>query len=232
MRDIVFRPTSKNAELLADKPKPARSCIPKWFKDIPKFENGVMEIDEGGGANTTMKACMPFLDTFTTGYIQETWCDIYIDTTNPESISWKFPIQPVILRDRLGKNMYPKIEGFSKNELAWQQVWTPKLPDGYSMIYTHPLNRFDLPFLSLTGIIDNDSYYMEDVANHPVFFKEGFKGVIPKGTPMFQMIPMKRDEWQSKFEKYDEDLVVKFSSVKSFFVDGYKKMYWNKKSYN
>ncbi len=99
------------------------------------------------------------------------------------------------------------------------------------MIYTHPFNRYDLPFLSLTGIIDNDTYYMENLANHPFFVREGFVGIIPKGTPMLQMIPIKRDRWSSKFEKYDEDLKIRFQDLRKYFTDGYKKLYWNKKEY-
>lgn len=229
MKKIIFRPNSETAAKIVPKPKPAKHYFPDWYKKKPKFDNNKMEININGQANTTMKACMPFLDTFTSGYIQETWCDIYFKN-NGENIEWRYASNPEILESRL--RSYIHIDGFSSEEFAWRQVWIPQLPRGYSMLYTHPLNRFDLPFLSLSGIVDNDQYYMENLANHPFFVKEGFEGIIPKGTPMIQMIPIKRDSWSSSFEDYSEDLKLKFLNVRSYFYDGYKKLYWQKKNYS
>jgi hypothetical protein len=231
MKKIVFRPNSRLVENSVQKPKPAKFYFPQWYKDIPKFENNKMEIGMNGMANLTMKSCMPFFDTFTTGYIQETWCDIYIKQ-NEGGCEWRYSSQPEIMEQRNSVHQYPTIAGFSKKELAWRQTWIPQLPAGYSMLYTHPLNRFDLPFLSLSGIIDNDKYYMENLANHPFFIKEGFTGIIPKGTPMFQMIPIKRDLWTSTFGSYSEDLLKGVFAIRQFFFDGYKKVYWQKKNYS
>lgn len=228
-KDILFRPLSKEAQLLVDKPKPAKSYFPQWYKDVPKMEPPLPNTDQVM-YQPTMKSCMPFFDSFTAGYIQETWCDLYIDSTKGQ-LTWRYPMEPAIVGSRQARNHYPKIEGFSEHEIAWRQMWIPQLPKGYSMIYTHPFNRYDLPFLSLTGIIDNDTYYMENLANHPFFVREDFVGIIPKGTPMFQMIPIKRDSWVSKFGEYDEDLKTRFQDLRKFFTDGYRKLYWNKKEY-
>lgn len=229
MKKIIFRPNSELVEKIVPAPKPAKNFLPDWYKKTPKFENRKLEINLRGQPNATMKACMPFLDTFTSGYIQETWCDIYFkhDGTN---IEWRYASEPAILETRIPSYMH--IKGFAPDEFAWRQVWIPQLPNGYSMLYIHPLNRFDLPFLSLSGIIDNDRYYMETIANHPFFIKEGFEGIIPKGTPMFQMIPIKRESWTSKINRYSEELKYKFLDVKSYFYDGYKKIYWQKKNYS
>jgi hypothetical protein len=231
MKKIIFRPSSKLAENVVEKPKPSKFYFPQWYKDIPKFDNNKMKIDSNGQANLTMKSCMPFFDTFMTGYIQETWCDIYIDD-NENDADWKYSSQPPIIEERFSFHKYPLIDGFSEKEFSWRQPWIPQLPNGYSMLYTHPFNRFDLPFLSLSGIVDNDNFYMEPIGNHPFFIRKGFKGIIPRGTPMFQMIPIKRDFWVSKFFSYNEDLVQKFFNVRQFFYDGYKKMYWQKKNYS
>jgi len=31
------------------------------------------------------------------------------------------------------------------------------MPAGYSLLITHPFNRHDLPFVTLTGLVDADS---------------------------------------------------------------------------
>lgn len=231
MKEILFRPISTDVEKFVDKPKPAKNYFPEWYKKVPKFHGGKLEITDSAQANVTMKSCMPFFDSFTVGYIQETWCDIYIEDAGDE-LKWRYSTNPTIIEQRSGSQYDPTIEGFHPLGLSWRQSWIPKLPKGYSMIYTHPFNRFDLPFISLTGIVDNDRFYMERIANHPFFVRKGFTGTIPRGTPMFQMIPIKRDAWKSYFGKYSEDLVYKFAEVQKYFYDGYKKLYWQKKEYN
>jgi len=230
MKEIIFRPTSKEVEHLVPPPKPAKHYIPEWLKSVPFYTNNKMEIDNVGNANVTLKGCMPFLDSFTTGYIQETWCDIYIDAS--DNFEYRFAGGPQIMEHRpKEKQHFPTPHSFSPQEFTWKQPWIPQLPDGYSMIYTHPFNNFELPFMNLTAIIDNDKFYMENNTNHPFFIKENFKGVIPKGTPYMQMIPIKRDSWCSKTTSYDELLSLSVRKIRQFFVGGYKRLYWSKKDY-
>lgn len=223
MKEVIFRAKSEQIYHCVERPKPASEYVPKWYKDIPRFEDSTK-------TRTTIKGCMPFLDSLTTGYIQETWCDLYIESSD-NSMSWSFPEEITLVSQREGKNRYPEIDGFLNVELNWQQPWIPQLPKGYSMIYTHPFNRQDLPFLSLSAIIDNDNFYMENQANYPFFVRKGFTGIIPKGTPMYQMIPIKRDQWRSKFFNFDKELFYKFRGVRQFFNSGYRNMYWQKKEY-
>jgi len=229
MPNIIFRPNSKEAELTVAKPVPAKNYLPNWFKQCPMHTTDRLEFDSEGESNLTMKACVPFVDTFLTGYIQETWCDVYINTNTGE---YRFSTSPQIMTHRAeDKQHYPKIQNFNKQEFVWHQVWIPELPEGYSMLYTHPLNRYDLPFKSLSGIIDHDGLIMEKIATHPFFIQEGFEGIIPKGTPMFQMIPIKRESWQSSFEEYNENLLIESGKIRQFFTGGYKKLFWKKKDY-
>lgn len=230
MKKINFRPVSKEAEAIADKPQPAKKYFPEWYKQASKYKGNKFFVDDNGTPNLTFKSCMPFFDTFTTGYIQETWCDINIENIDG-TIGWQYSIAPEIIEQRSTLDSIPRIDGFVDADFSWRQPWVPQMPEGYSMIYTHPLNRYDLPFLSLTGIIDNDKYYMERFPNHPFFIREGFSGIIPKGTPMFQMIPIKRERWKSYFGNFEPELFLQFLKVRKTFSGGYKKMFWNKKIY-
>lgn len=229
MQKIIFRPNSKLAEASVEPPRPAKHYLPDWYKKVPLFTNDKMAIDQEGFANLTLKACVPFLDAYLSGYIQETWCDIYINTNTNE---YNYSSAPEIMTHRQAdKNHYPGIDGYCTQEFVWNQCWIPQLPKGYSMLYTHPLNRHDLPCLSLSAVVDHDGLVMERVATHPFFVKHGFEGIIPKGTPMFQMIPFKRDSWESSLEKFDESLLLKSNKIRQFFIGGYKKLFWNKKEY-
>jgi hypothetical protein len=166
MKKITFRPTSKEVEVLATKPKPAKAYIPDWLKKVPLYTNNKMKIDSDGYANLTLKACMPFLDPFTSGYIQETWCDIYINS-NEGHFEYRYSGGPQIMEHRTSDRQHvPPPAGYCAQEFTWKQPWIPQLPDGYSMLYTQPFNHTDLPFLNLTAIIDNDKFYMENNTNH------------------------------------------------------------------
>lgn len=231
MREIEFVPKSQEAEALVPRPRAARSYTPEWFKKTPAFENNEMVIDEYGKANSTEKLCMPFSDTFSFGYIQETWCDIHIKLEGGRlSYSSSSSILP-ILQARGGEEAHYSGNGFYGVEFAWYTQWAPKVPKGYSVLYTHPLNRFDLPFYSFSGVVESDKYFHEAAGNHPFLIKENFSGIIPAGTPMFQMIPFKREDWNSKASAFDKLSPIKAMYVNKNFYGTYRKEFWKKKTY-
>jgi hypothetical protein len=112
----------------------------------------------------------------------------------------------------------------------------PKLPKGWSALITSPNNRFDLPFRATTGIVDSDLFYGMSAGqggNYPFYLNKGFEGIIPVGTPMYQIIPFKRENWKSTQLKYDEeDAIKKHTNIRRHFVSGYKKEYWQKKTFD
>ena len=58
-----------------------------------------------------------------------------------------------------------------------------------------------------------------------------FRGLIPAGTPLAQVIPFKRDIWKS-YVGYDKKEIYKQErQLYSVFFDAYKKMFWDKKQY-
>jgi len=69
--------------------------------------------------------------------------------------------------------------------------------------------------------------------NYPFFLKKDFEGIIPAGTPMYQMIPVKRDSWQGESMPFDEIEATRMEyNIKRFFYGGYKKLHWVKKDYS
>jgi hypothetical protein len=61
--------------------------------------------------------------------------------------------------------------------------------------------------------------------------KEGFEGLIPKGTPFMQMIPFKRDDWKSEFKEHDFKDQLLANVVHSSFWGVYHKQFWHKKTF-
>lgn len=234
-KKVDFIPANKNSEIMIPSPKSSSKYIPKWFKDIPPelatLDNKTMD--------KTVKHCMPFIDSISSGYIQELPCDIEIknhgvDENGNDIISyqWAGEIKPFSTRkeDTNSRNVLPSFYGYYNVEFHWITNWEPKTPKGYSTMYHHPSNRLDLPFHTLTGIIDTDSWSISGPL--PFLVKKGFEGIIPAGTPIYQITFIKRETWISKQLKYNEEFQKKhFYNIKKFFYGGYKKLYWNKKNF-
>ncbi|HLI14284.1 MAG TPA: hypothetical protein VKY65_22030 [Alphaproteobacteria bacterium] len=51
------------------------------------------------------------------------------------------------------------------------------------------------PHLTLSGLVDADRY-TDNFTNFPAMWRDDdFAGVLPKGTPVAQCIPVKREAW-------------------------------------
>lgn len=238
MENIIFQPSSEEAQVVIKRPMPAKEYVPDWFKSIKPIDKGNPSFKENGmQINTNVKMCMPFLDTFTTGYIQETWSDLYIDVSSNDDgnliVDVAFPAGPEMVSYRHKTTEIKITDEYIPIEFIWLQHWVPILPKGYSMLYVHPLNRLDLPFMSLSGIVDNDLYNHELAGAYPFFLKKEFnRTIIPAGTPMYQMIPIKRNSWQSSSINFDlHESMRKKNFIRKKIFDGYRDLFWQKKDY-
>jgi hypothetical protein len=98
-------------------------------------------------------------------------------------------------------------EGYHEDHFHWWPNWGIELPKGYSLLVLSPINRYDLPFLTVGGIIDSDEYILPGLT--PFFIKKGFIGKIPAGTPFVQVIPFKREDWNSEIKFYNQGEMIK-----------------------
>jgi hypothetical protein len=183
-----------------DLPKPAKSFIPDWYKKIPSFSNGdnSPKITSSNSTNVTVKGCMPFLDTFLTGYMATLWQDIEVTIENNQpNIKWRTSPPVVASRGPNPHSTFPVPTGCVNNEFTWINPFIFETPPGYDLLIIHPLNRYDLPFVTLSGISSGELFGTGSI---PFYIKEGFSGIIEKGTPLFQVIPVKREPWKSRVE--------------------------------
>jgi len=121
----------------------------------------------------------------------------------------------------------PRPAGHLRNHLVWTSNWAWKTPKGYSMLVTHPLNGWHLPFTTMSAIIDSDKF--NGPGNIPFFLKKDFEGIIPKGTPYAQLIPIKRKKWTMVYSKKLTDSMM-YNGVEN--TSGlYKERTWEKKIY-
>ena len=229
-KKISFIPKTEIAQYAVPRPEPAKNYTPSWFKKIPSFEHGKpkMANDE---SLSTVKMCMPFSDTFNMGYIQESWSDFIVEKDeNSDEIFYRWAAEPELAQHRQKASVLID-DSFYQTEFSWKSQWAPKLPDGYSCLVTHPLNHLDLPFVTLSGVVDSDKFFHESAGNHPFYLKKGFTGLIPKGTPLFQIIPFKRDSWESSAEEFTNEIKYLQLKIRQQFWGAYKKQFWTKKSF-
>jgi len=205
MKEITFKPANFVVEQFLEKPKPAKNYVPEWYKKSDAFIGG--KLNFYNGYNPDLKLCMPFFDTLTSGYVIELYQDIHVTT------------------DQAG-NQYLNVA----EVWTWNVPWSMSTPKGYSTMFLHPINRYDLPFISTSGIVDTDMFALN--GNLPFFIREDFEGIIPKGTPIIQVIPFKRDSWISKSEEYNDIETSKLKFLMRSAMSGvYKKMFWQRKEY-
>jgi hypothetical protein len=215
---------------------PIKTLVPKWYKDLRLFYNNQVIDPETSSIIKTIKNCTPVMDSLTSGYAITLPHDIAISYDANGQILFGGLHQGdalIRVRDSRPNQTMPKPFGYNHTELIWRSPVAITVPVGCSFIFTHPFNRFDLPFITLSGIIDG-GFVMNSNGNIPFYIKEGFKGIIEQGTPIAQIIPFEHSRWKSE----NSEGLVKIgdlhnSSNSSKIINGwYKKTWWVKKQYD
>jgi len=225
---IEFKSIDEMSFEVSEKPYPASKLIPDWWK------NSQSSFKHPNNTNfniSTFKRCMPILDVLSAGYIIPLHADIEVVSNNNDPlITWSY-YKPVVEQHMEGKVTGIEIpEGYSESIFKYLTNWIIKTPPGYSVLITHPFGYKNLPFYSYSGIADSDTFHGD--INTPFVLKENFSGVIPKGTPMMQVIPFKREDWKSEVTMgtaFEREKICNILTSK--IHSGYKKIFRSPKSY-
>ena len=185
-------------ELEAHLPKPvlARNNLPDWLRRMPASAHSAFLDQEV----RTVKQCPPFLDAMSQGLLMPLACDVTI-ADGRFSWDWDLPVLETgrDTRSPLGVHMPEQAAGAplaldsGHAVIKFNSFWTIGLPEGWSMLFTHPFNREELPFRTLTGVVDCDSFSGGLVHFPAVWRQPGFEGVLPQGIPVAQCIPLPRE---------------------------------------
>jgi hypothetical protein len=179
------------------RPIPATLGLPSWLKAMPTQAFNAINMRE----EDTIKRCPPFVDAMTSGFLIPLICDLRVENG---SITWDFdippggaidfPRSPVGFHDASQVIDTPLFEP-DRFIIKFHNLWSIEAPQGYSLLFTHPLNRFDLPFTTLSGIVDCDTY-RDGWVHFPAHWHDmNFSGLLPMGTPIAQCLPVKRESW-------------------------------------
>jgi hypothetical protein len=229
------------------KPVPAYTMVPDWYKQTDSYVGGEKKPNGEGGTIATIKRCMPVFDAMTAGYLILLPADVWVTvnemkavdpetgepidgepTKKTQSFEWAnfglisfHPIDQAPLHPAKNEYPYAKFNNF----------WAIKTPRGYSVEIMQPVHRESV-FTILPGIVDTDRYTAP--INFPMVINDpDFQGLIPKGTPIAQIVPFKRESWHMELGKesdfVDQNNVA--TELQSKFFDRYKSMFRTIKEY-
>ncbi len=235
MKKIKFVTAYPEIAVAFPEPIPASKGIPKWYKDQPSYMNNDSSISNGQ-MRLTVKKCQAVFDAMAGGYLLRMPTDLFVDTTDGKQ-EFELPGDCRAYQGRLMSthtneqvsHMQWDEDIYVKHILRIHPTWLVKTPKGYSTLFTQPMHQDPSPIFAVSAIIDTDNF-MSD--GHLSFFvKKGFKGIIKQGTPLIQVIPFKRDDWEMEVDAdYDTKLIeAQRLVVRSVFQNGYKMKYWVKK---
>jgi hypothetical protein len=187
-------------EGLIPPPVPASVGLPDWLKAMPPQAFNAL----GQQETPTVKRCPPFIDAMTSGFLIPLICDLKVE--NGE-FTWENDLPPggevTFVRSPVGFHDASQVTGTPLFEadrflMKFNNLWTIEAPDGYALFFTHPVNRFDLPFTTVTGLVDCDRYH-DNWIHFPAHWHDAnFSGVLPRGTPIAQCLRVKREKWVAR----------------------------------
>lgn len=218
-------------------PIKASRIMPDWFKKLPKHNS------KDPAVAGSVKACVPFTDAMTAGYIIPLWADLHVKVEEKDEglfIWMKFPYS----WDNSGKSI---------DDHSWQQLgelcplkkfklgtvllklinpWVIETPPGWSCKFSSPVSNWETDIQMLEAVVDTDTY--QRAIHFPYIWtgNEVCDIIIPKGTPIAQVIPFKRDELKMEVDVWDHKKMTMIDNAhNTIFKDKYRKLWWHKRKH-
>lgn len=196
-----------NKETLRDfKPVLASSIQPDWWKRAKAGEL------TRGMVQQTIRSCPAMDDWLKSGWILLSNRDIHVingiggddkgkktfATYDPHDSGYNSSSHPIT--QTLDAFEYLGEDKPIKDAFKMRNPWNIKTPEGYSCFYLDPFLFQNNHFACWQGIIDTDTFNVGMDNAQIIFYpKVDHSFVIPKGTPLCQIIPYKREKWNASY---------------------------------
>ena len=180
--NIRFRCPPELADILP-RPFPAKRGLPEWLKRMAATAPSA----DAGGEIRTVKQCPPFVDAMDFGFIVPLAADIKVERGRFE---WDWELGPSTVggytRSPMTFHLGEQLAGAPIAEpgnaaIKFTNYWTIETPPGHALLVTHPFNREDLPFRTLTGLVDTDRYKDGCIQFPAVWRDPDYVGVLERG---------------------------------------------------
>ncbi len=195
-RSLAFR-CPRELEGKLPTPTAAIRGLPDWLREMPANTKNNLTSE----TSETLKRCPPFVDAMAVGFLLPLMCDLWVDRGEftwdndlPPGKLVEYPRSPIGFHDASQAVGSPYFQP-GQCLIKFHNLWMIDAPQGYSLLFMHPINRAELPFTTLSGIVDCD-LYRDSWIHFPAQWRDvGFKGLLPRGTPIAQCVPIKREDW-------------------------------------
>ena len=194
---------------------PARAALPDWVRAM---RNRAFSPTHGQDVRT-VKQCPPFIDAMTYGFIMPLPCDV---TVRDGALAWQWdvPVPSVHAHPRspISFHVPEQVEGTPLHQpgrmlVKFNSFWTIELEPGWSLFATHPVNREDLPFRLLTGVVDADRFSDVGILFPAIWIDPEFVGTLPRGTPVAQCFAVPRVQQELVFEPFSAEHAARYDST-------------------
>jgi len=211
---VIFRCDPKLRDLLPP-PIAARRALPDWVRQMPKDAFSATH----GQDVRTVKQCPPFIDAMSHGFIMPLPCDVSVKAG---VLSWDWDLPPLSIeahpRAPISFHVPAQVTGTPLQDpdraiVKFNSFWTIELEPGWSLFATHPVNRADLPFRLLTGLVDADRFTDVGILFPAVWSDPAFEGVLPRGTPVAQCFPVPRAPLQLDVQSMSADELARYEET-------------------
>lgn len=232
-------------------PNAASKMLPEWISKLPlnltddkieeekkvskcpfaKFWKYTSANQKG---SETIKACPAVNDLITSGYIISSNVDLEIKYMGGKSFEGDSRLKTYA--GGHSKEQFYTYDNWPYDCVKFEVPWHIRTPPGYSCIFTDPFYNEHENFCISSGIIDTDRFFYNGLVIIQPKKLESF--IIPKGTPLYQIIPFKREDWTSEIKLLDLDEinelktnVEKLATTFDKRYGSYKKLFWQSKKY-
>lgn len=183
-------------EALLPKPVPAGQMLPDWLRDMP---DEVAAPSLGGESIRTLKHCAPMIDALRLGVILRCPADLHVEG-GMLSWDWEPPIltDSLLSRSPVGLHVPEQASGAPFDIgpdliIKFLNFWTLEAEPGWSLLFHHPAGYPDLPFTTLSGVVDCD-LFKHGFVHFPALLKPSFEGTIARGTPVAQVVAVQKSQ--------------------------------------
>ena len=195
----------------------ARTSLPDWLRAMPAEAAAPLLADS---PVRTVKQCPPFVDAMQGGILFPLAADL---TVADGALSWNWELPPHAearpSRAPVGVHLPEQATGLpglaepGRFIVKFTNFWTVDLPAGWSMLFVHPVNRLDLPFRTISGLVDCDAW-RDGAVHFPVVWSDpDFTGTLPAGTPVAQGFPVPREALELEIGEMADDRLAGYLDV-------------------
>jgi hypothetical protein len=196
------------------RPEPTRQHLPAWLTEMPRTASSdLCETDV-----RTVKHCPPFIDAMMQGFVMRLPCDVDV-SAGRFSWDWKVPTPSVREHPRSPLSFHAEAQvagtpfARGRNIVKFNSFWTIELEPGWSLLAMHPANRDDLPFRTLTGLVDADRFSEVGIFFPALWLDASFEGTLPKGLAIVQCVPVRRERIELTFASFTPEEAKAYSRL-------------------